>query len=214
VAVFEAILFDNDGVLVDTERLYYAATRQVLAGIGVELDESAYVELFLRQGVGAWHLAEERGLSPAVVSDLRAARDRRYLDLLHSEDVTMPGVADLVAGLAQKFRLAVVTSSHIEPFVRTHARTGLLAHFEFALTRGDYLNSKPAPEPYLRAMERLHLSADRCLVIEDSERGLRAAKAAGLTCWIIPSPLTATSDFSAADAILPSLADAVARLSR
>lgn len=210
--MFEAILFDNDGVLVDTERLYYAATRQVLAGIGVDLDEAAYVELFLRQGVGAWHLAEERGLSPAAVADLRAARDRRYLELLGTEDVTMPGVTDLVAALARRFRLAVVTSSHHEPFARTHARTGLLAHFEFALTRGDYLHSKPAPEPYLRAIERLRLPADRCLVIEDSERGLRAAKAAGLTCWIIPSPLTAASDFIAADAVFDTLADAVAHL--
>lgn len=210
--MFAAILFDNDGVLVDTEQLYYAATREVLEGIGVPLDQATYVELFLRQGVGAWHLAEARGLSADAVVVLRRARDRRYLDLLATSDITMPGVAELLPALAQQFRLAVVTSSQPEPFRRTHARTGLLRHFEFCLTRADYLHSKPDPEPYLCAMKRLGVPADLCLVIEDSERGLRAAKAAGLTCWVIPSRLTRNNAFDGADAIFDSLGAASAHL--
>lgn len=208
----QAILFDNDGVLVDTERLYFKATREVLAGIGISLDEDMYVELFLRQGTGAWHLAEGAGLSSAEVRTLRDARDRRYLDLVAVSDIVIPGVAELLPRLARQFRMAVVTSSQPEPFARTHARTGLLPHFEFCLTRADYVHSKPAPEPYLRAVERLGVAGEACLVIEDSERGLRAAKAAGLTCWVIPSSLTRGSSFAGADAIFGSLADAVAHL--
>ncbi len=124
----------------------------------------------------------------------------------------IPGVAEILPALAKRFRLALVTSSEPEPFVRTHARTGLLAHFEFALTRVDYVRSKPEPEPYLRAVERLGLPPDRCIVIEDSERGLRAAKAAGLVCWVIPSTFTRRESFVGADMILNSLADAAARL--
>ena len=77
-SVFDAILFDNDGVLVDTEHLYFRANQEALAGVGIELDADAYVELFLREGRGAWHLARERGLGPADIEALRAARDRRY----------------------------------------------------------------------------------------------------------------------------------------
>jgi len=210
--MFQAILFDNDGVLVDTEGLYYSANRQALATIGVDLAEADYVEFFLRQGVGAWHLAEARGLSPADIESLRAWRDNRYFELVASADITMAGVAELLPRLAERYRLAIVTSSEPEPFARSHARTGLLPHFEVVLTRADYRLSKPEPEPYLRAVERLGLPPERCLVIEDSERGLHAAKAAGLVCWVIPSALTRGCQFAGADAVLDSLGEAAGRL--
>ncbi len=210
--MFQAILFDNDGVLVDTESLYFRANREVLATAGVQLDEAAYVELYLRQGLGAFHLATERGLSDADVQALRAARNRRYIELVANEDILIPGVFDLVRRLSRQARLAIVTSAEPEPFARSHARTGLLSFFELVLTRADTLRAKPDPEPYLLALARLGVAAPQALVIEDSERGLRAAKAAGLACWVIPSGLTHGSDFSAADAVLPDLAAAAARL--
>jgi HAD superfamily hydrolase (TIGR01509 family) len=212
VISLDAILFDNDGVLVDTEHLYFRANQETLAGVGINLDADTYVELFLREGKGAWHLARERGLAPADIDALRAARDRRYAALVAGADVMIPGVADIVPALARRYRLAIVTSSEPGPFARTHARTGLLEHFELVLAQGDYARAKPEPDPYLRAVERLGVPADRCLVIEDSERGLRAAKAAGLRCWVIPSSLTAGGRFDAADAVLDSLGAAAARL--
>jgi HAD superfamily hydrolase (TIGR01509 family) len=210
--MFDAILFDNDGVLVDTEALYFRANREALASVGVALDEPTYIELFLREGLGAWHLAEARGIDPAGIAELRAARDRRYFQLVDEAEIVIPGVSELLPKLAARFRMAIVTSSEPGPFTRTHARTGLLPHFELVLTRVDYTNAKPDPEPYLCAVSRLGLPPARCLVIEDSERGLRAAKAAGLSCWVVPSGLTASGNFAAADAVLPDLAAAAARL--
>ena len=124
----------------------------------------------------------------------------------------MPGVGDIVRTLARRYRLAIVSSSEPGPFARTHAATGLLEHFELVLLQGDYARAKPEPDPYLRAVERLGVPAGRCLVIEDSERGLRAAKAAGLRCWVIPLALTVGQRFDAADAVLENLAAAAARL--
>jgi HAD superfamily hydrolase (TIGR01509 family) len=210
--MWDAILFDNDGVLVDTEGLYFRANREVLAGVGVELSEADYVELFLREGLGAWHLAEARGHSATRIEALRAARDRRYFELVDEGEILIPGVAELLPRLAARYRLAIVTSSEPGPFARTHARTGLLPHFELVLTRADYRRSKPDPEPYLTAVARLGLPPARCLVIEDSERGLRAAKAAGLCCWVVPSQLTAASCFDSADAVFPDLGAVGARL--
>lgn len=203
--VFDAILFDNDGVLVDTEALYFQANREVLATVGVDLDQAGYVEWFLREARGAWHLAEARGVPEATINDLRAQRDRRYAALIEEADVSIAGAADVVRALAGRYRLALVTSSDPNHLRAAHARTGLLALFPVILAKGDYERCKPDPEPYLRAMQRLNVPAERCLVIEDSERGLRAAKAAGLTCWVIPSTLTDTGRFDAADAILPDL---------
>lgn len=210
--MWKAILFDNDGVLVDTEALYHRANREVLATAGVDLDEAAHIELYLRQGIGAFHLAAERGLSAAEIAALREARNRRYVELVANEDILIPGVFALVRRLAERYRLAIVTSAEPEPFARSHARTDLLPFFEVILTRADTVRAKPDPDPYLLAVSRLGLRGADCLVIEDSERGLRAAKAAGLACWAIPSGLTRGSDFSAADAVFADLQTAARRL--
>lgn len=211
--MFKAILWDNDGVLVDTEGLYFQATREVLASVGVELTVEDYRRLFLVESRGAWHLASARGVDEAGVRSLAVARDRRYLELIARCNPLLPDARHVVSTLAARFRMAIVTSSQPEPFHRAHATTDLLRWFEFALTREQYARPKPDPEPYRIACERLGLAPSDVLVIEDSERGLRSAKAAGLTCWVVPSPLTASSDFTGADARLATLRDVLVRLS-
>jgi HAD superfamily hydrolase (TIGR01509 family) len=209
---FAAVLFDNDGVLVDTEGTYFLANREALARFDVALDREAYIELFLRDSRGAWDLLRERGVSEREVWLARAWRDRRYQELLGAgaaSDLLLPGVAAGLAALVGRFRLAIVTSSEPEPFATVHARAGILHHFELALTREQYAKAKPDPEPYLRAVERLALPPERCLVVEDSERGLRAAKAAGLVCWVVPSELTRGGRFEGADALLEDFAAVV-----
>ncbi|MEY4507888.1 MAG: hypothetical protein RLZZ450_10 [Pseudomonadota bacterium] len=194
-----ALLWDHDGVLVDTERLYFRATRELLAEVGAELDEAGYRRFFLQQGTGAWHLARERGCAEDEIQSLKRRRDARYEALLRSEDVLIPGVLPVLVELASRVRMAIVTSSKRVHFDAIHQRTELPRHFEFVLAREDYTLSKPDPEPYLAGVARLGLAPADCLVIEDSERGLAAAKAAGLSCWVIPSDLTQFSDFRAAD---------------
>jgi HAD superfamily hydrolase (TIGR01509 family) len=211
----EAILFDNDGVLVDTEGYYFQANREALARFGVALDREAYVELFLRDSRGAWDRLRERGVGERAIWLARAERDRRYEELLGAgdlDDLLLPGVADGLAALAGRFRMAIVTSSEPQPFAAVHARAGILHHFELALTREQYEKAKPDPEPYVRAVERLGVPRERCLVVEDSERGLRAAKAAGLACWIVPSELTRGGRFEEADAVLDDFAAVARRL--
>jgi HAD superfamily hydrolase (TIGR01509 family) len=210
--LIDAILFDNDGVLVDTEGYYFQANREALAAFGVTLDREAYIELFLRDSRGAWDRLRERGVAERAIELARAARDRRYQELLGAGDLLMPGVAAGLAALAGRYRMAIVTSSEPEPFAAVHARAGILHHFELALTREQYERSKPDPEPYRRAVERLGVAPERCVVVEDSERGLRAAKAAGLACWVVPSELTRGGRFADADAVLDDFAAVVRRL--
>ena len=207
-----ALLWDNDGVLVDTEGLYFQATREVLATVGVELDEALYLQLFLREGRGAFHLARERGLDEAEIDTLRNARDARYAQLLETGSLLFAGVEQAVSALARQYRMAIVTSSLREHFELIHRSTRLLHHFELVLTHGDYLHAKPDPDPYLTALARLGLRADACLVIEDSERGLRAARAAGLRCWVVPSPLARDGSFAGAERVFASLGELVTAL--
>jgi len=204
--MWKALLWDHDGVLVDTERLYFQANREVLAEVGAALSEADYKRYLLVTGTGAWHLAAERGCTEAQIAELKRQRDARYQELLRTEHVEIAGIAELLAELHPHIRMAIVTSSKRADFEVIHRRTTLRQYFELILVREDYKASKPDPEPYLTALARLQLTASECLVIEDSGRGLAAAKAAGLACWVIPSDLTRDSDFSAADRKLEDLA--------
>jgi len=76
--MLKAIFWDNDGVLVDTERLYFLATQHVLATVGIPLTQEQYIELFLVQGKGAWHLAADKRASPSAIAQLRHARNTLY----------------------------------------------------------------------------------------------------------------------------------------
>jgi HAD superfamily hydrolase (TIGR01509 family) len=210
--VWKAIFWDNDGVLVNTEGLYYRATREVLAAVGVSLSEEAYIDLFLRDGKGAWHLAEARGVPAAQVPALRRRRDDLFASFIDAGPTAIVGVADVVRRLSARYRMAIVTSS--EHFDRIHRDPAFLALFEFVLTPAHYRYSKPHPDPYLVAIERSGLRPQDCLVIEDSERGLRAAKSAGLTCWVVPSAFTRTCSFPGADRVLESVVAVEAALSR
>ncbi len=211
---YKALLWDNDGVLVDTERWYFQATREVMAEVGIELTPALYFEHFLASSGGTWHLAAARGLSEADIERLRVKRNRKYLHHLDTEALPISGVREALEALRPHFRMGIVTSSRRDHFEAIHRRTGFLEYFEFALTHDDYTNSKPDPEPYLRAIERMGLPASECLAIEDAPRGLAAARAADLDCWVIPTDLSRAADFSRATRVLKSVSEIPALLPR
>jgi HAD superfamily hydrolase (TIGR01509 family) len=203
--MLNTILWDHDGVLVDTERLYYRATREVLARFGVDLAVEQYRQFHLVEARGSWHLL--KGVTPDEVEVLRRERNDLYLKMLLANDVLVPGVVPLLRRLAERYRMAVVTSSNREHFEAIHRRTGLPELMQFVLAREDYGECKPHPEPYLRAVERFGAATEDCVVVEDSTRGLTAAKAAGLRCWIVHSEITEGLDFEGADRHCASLAE-------
>ena len=98
--------------------------------------------------------------------------------------------------------MGIVTSSRRDHFHTIHRRTGLLEFFDFVLTSDDYAESKPAPDPYLAGIARTGYAPAECLAVEDAPRGLAAARAAGIDCWVIPTDLSRPADFSAATRIL------------
>ena len=201
------ILFDNDGVLVDTEHLYFRATADVLRGVGIELQEEEYRQYFLVEGTGVWPRIQARGYSDEQISGMRRERNEKYSFYLAQSDIAIPGVKDVLVRLYGRVKMGVVTSSKRDHFEQIHNRTGFRRYFDFVVAEGDYTHSKPHPEPYLKALERGNVRAGDCLVIEDSLRGLQSAKAAGFECWVIPRGLTRSSDFSQADRVLGKLSE-------
>ena len=209
---YAAILWDNDGVLVDTERLYFQSTQDVFARAGIDLTVQHYIEYFLMRSRGTTKFAAAHGLSAAEIAAMQDVRNERYLQLLEHEPITIAGVRETLMTLRPHFVMGIVTSSRRRHFETMHRRTGLLEFFDFAVTREAYAQSKPAPDSYRAAVARSGFPAGRCLAIEDAPRGLIAARAAALDCWVIPTELTRPATFSGAIRVLDRIADVAALL--
>jgi len=199
--MLKAVFWDNDGVLVDTEELFYDTTRAVLSSAGFELTPEQFTAYALRQGRSVFELLEET-IDESEVERLRSERNARYAERLAAGVAPIDGIEAVLASLAGRVTLAVVTSSNPEHLEIMHRHTGLLRYFDFVLTNRDYAHTKPHPAPYLTALARSGLVPEECIVIEDSERGLAAAQAAGLRCVVVPRGLTRGGAFRGAYRVL------------
>jgi HAD superfamily hydrolase (TIGR01509 family) len=208
ISVKRYILWDNDGVLVDTEHWYFKATQRALGELGVHLDEETYQERMVR-GASSWELAAQAGIDPERIVAKRQQRDAYYQAYLAQETIEIPGVEPVLATLARdgSVKMAIVTTSTRANFDSIHRNRNLLRFMDFALTREDYVSSKPDPESYLLALSRFGASADECLVVEDSQRGLQAAIAAGIDCAVVYNAFTVGHDFTGAAHLLDSIHD-------
>ena len=205
--MLSAIMWDNDGVLVNTEHYYFEANRTYLRRFGIELTEEQYFEWFLCADRGAWHLLDPDA-SPEQIAHWRCERNAIHLRLLDEADsLITPGIEPLLEQLAGHVDMGIVTSATRESFSAIHRKHDLLRYFRFALTAETYDRSKPHPAPYLRGIERIGKPADQCLVVEDSPRGLQAALSAGLRCIILRHPLMAHHDFAGAWCVVNSTAE-------
>lgn len=201
---YKYILWDNDGVLVNTEQWYFAATREALAELGVQLPIDAYQQIMI-QGRSSWELAAQAGVNPQQIKDGQDLRDELYRTYLRNNDLRIKGVFEVLSELAQHYQMAIVTTCRRDDFELIHSNLDLLQFMQFVLTREDYAESKPHPEPYLTALQKFSATSSQALVVEDSERGLRAAQAAAIDCAVVDYHFTRGHDFSAAQYRLQTL---------
>ena len=211
---FSAVLFDFDGILVDTEWAIYQAWLRTFQTHGHDLPLDTYTHC-IGSDFATWspktHLEELTGRA-FDWHDLDARRQVEILAELTHEG-TMPGVITLLEKLAGVgIRRAVVSSSSHHWVDGWLERLSLRHYFETVVCRGDAERIKPAPDLYLEAARRLTLTPADCLVIEDSLNGVISAKAAGMSVWVVPNRVTAGLDFSAADRIFPSLVEVAKEL--
>ena len=200
------VLWDNDGVLVDTEEGYYLATRRALAEIGIALELELYHRL-RAQGVTSWTLAERAGIDSGTIDRQRNLRDGYYQQFIRSRNLEIQGVHDTIASMTAAYRMAIVTTAKRRDFELIHRERRIVRHMEFVLTGDDYQPHKPAPDGYLAALARFGASPDEAVVIEDSKQGLDAAHAAGLQCLIVHNRFFGTAhDFAGATRVLDSVA--------
>src|ERR1700682_5937273 len=151
LSVKKYILFDHDGVLVDTEFWYYKAGERALADIGFTLDR----EQFLRdmtQGLATWAQARVAGIDEETISRQREVRNDYYQDYLRAEAIEIEGVVETLAELAKYVRMAIVTTAKRVDFEIIHENRKIRQFMDFVLVREDYKLAKPDPEPYLTGL--------------------------------------------------------------
>ena len=191
------ILFDHDGVLVDTEFWYHKAGERALADIGLTLDKDQYLR-DMNQGSGTWAQARAAGIDEQTISRQREVRDDYYQEYLKTEAIEIEGVVEALSELSKYVRMAIVTTAKRADFETIHEKRRIRQFMDFVLVREDYKLAKPHPEPYLTGLKRLGAGKEETLVVEDSTRGLNSAVAAGIDCVIVYNEFTKASDFSQA----------------
>ena len=142
-----------------------------------------------------------------MIERARKQRNRDFSKRIAQGVDLMEGVLETLRELHGRMPMAVVTSSLPENLWTMHRAHGLEGFFETVVAAGDTPHSKPHPGPYLLAAERLGGDPGRCVVVEDSQRGLQAAIAAGMSCVVIPNEMTRAGDFSTADRVITSLGE-------
>lgn len=212
-----AIIFDFDGVIADTEPLHFAALQRVLADIGITLTETAYYADYLGFDDRGCFMAalqtNQRPITPQLLKDLMTRKATAYLAAVKQRLVIFPGVRELVHEAADRYRLAIASGALRPEIELILEEAGIRKQFRQITSAEDVSRGKPAPDPFLHALEGLNraegngaLQAKDCLVIEDSLPGIRAARSAGMKVLAVANTHT-VQDLGEADAITHSLAE-------
>jgi HAD superfamily hydrolase (TIGR01509 family) len=206
--LIRAIVFDFDGLILDTEEPVYRSWLEVYEAHGEDLPFERWVQIVGSTTAGfhpQHHLEERLGRSlPKEVLDRRIGR-RTELVLANK---ILPGVVQRIdEAKAMGLKLGVASSSTVD-WVRGHlVRLGIFDRFDCVRCRDDVANAKPEPDLYISVLACLGVSASEAFAFEDSPNGLLAAKRAGMRCVAIPNSITARLDLGQADGVLGSLAE-------
>jgi HAD superfamily hydrolase (TIGR01509 family) len=216
--MLRALIFDFDGVIADAEPVHMRAFQEVLGEEGLSLSRQEYYDKYLALDDKTFFRTalkdKGRDFDQKVIENLMARKSNYYDRLIKEEIVILPGVTDFVRNAAQRYRLAIGSGAlrHEIEFILDHA--GIKGMFRVITSAEDVENCKPAPDVFIKALERINdnsrpepgIKPDECLVIEDSIAGIKAARAAGMKCLAVTNSYSAER-LSQADMVVRSLED-------
>ena len=196
------VIFDMDGVLVDSQRLHREAFDVLAAEVGVPFGDALFHDVFGQTNVEIFRRWLGEGLGVERVRVLDDRKEAIYRDLARDRLAPLPGMPELLNRLAgEGFRLAVGSSGPRENVELMLARFGWVDRFRATVTKDDVGRGKPDPEVFLRAAEGMDLAPSACVVVEDAPAGIEAARRAGMRCLAISST-RATAELGAADVVV------------
>lgn len=209
-----AVIFDFDGLIVDTESTGYHTWKEIFAHHGHELPVERYAQVVGTDFSTSYDPRRDLEALTGLVLDweeIEAARRARETELRHTLQ-TLPGVVDrLLEARALGFGTAIASSSPRWWIDSWMEQLGLGQHFDHISTVDDTGKVKPDPSLFLHAAENLRVAPDEAVIFEDSLNGLRAAQAAGIRCVVAPGPMTRHLDFTGALRRVGSLAEVTLR---
>lgn len=179
----EAIIFDMDGTLIDSEKVHSKCYFIYMKNLGIDFDEEEFKE-FLIENQGApdssfvKKLIKKYGLKNSL-KEIVAAKNACYRKLIASDVFAFDGAVDLVKGLKVKYKLALASSSDMEDIEACMKKIGLFDTFDVIVSGSELKNPKPAPDIFLLTAKKLGVDIKDCLIFEDSLMGLEAAKKSG-----------------------------------
>ena len=207
--LIEALVFDFDGVIVDTETPDYLSWQDVFSSYGVELDRALWSQFIGGDGRGfdgSQHL-ESLVETPVDHEAVKRRRRASYEELVEASPLR-PGVTEYILAAKRLGLKLGVASSSSRRWVEGHlAQRGLLGYFDTVKTSDDVASVKPAPDLYLASVAKLETLPGEAIAIEDSANGVTAAKRAGLWCLAVPNPMTKDLPLDHADMLIDSLSD-------
>jgi HAD superfamily hydrolase (TIGR01509 family) len=207
-----AVIFDMDGVLVDSEPLTIRAYLQAAAEHGLPMDEGEFIQHFVIEGTLIRSFFEAQAKGTADWEDFFQRKTEIYRELVRDELKLMPGAVALLTELrAHNIPLALATSAARVTIQLVLTRFNLASYFENIVSLEDVTRPKPDPEPFLKAAALLDTPPHRCVVIEDAAKGVVAARAAGMKCVVVPTALTRPNGLVGADLVLRSLEELTTR---
>ena len=208
-----AVIFDMDGVLVDSEPFGFEALRRVMIRHGLPYSQEENAEFLGRTTLDSCRILKQRHGLPASVETLADWYVEGMLEQIARGPVPMIGVPDVLHRVrASGYRLALASSAEVRVIEANLAALSIRPLFEAVVSGTQVARGKPAPDVFLAAADRLGTPPARCLVVEDSRNGLLAAKAAGMRCAVVPCSYTREQDFREADHRLTALPELVALL--
>ncbi|HEV2133977.1 MAG TPA: HAD family phosphatase [Terracidiphilus sp.] len=185
---FRAYLFDCDGTIADSMPLHYVAWKSALAEWNCEFDEKLFYQWGGKPPVEiVSELNRMQGLS-IPVQEVAARKENLYFELLPRLE-PVAEVLEHIDAMHRRIPFAVVSGSTRESVINSLTAIRLLDKFDLIVGSEDYARSKPAPDAFLTAAQRLGVAPGDCLVFEDAEIGIQAAKSAGMATVKVPSPL-------------------------
>ena len=207
--MIDAVVFDMDGVIVDSERVWDDVREEYTREAGGTYTAAATRDMMGMSSV-EWsrYMAEQLGV-PGTPEEINAAIVERMLKQYGESPPLIPGAVETVRRLAERWPLAIASSSNPELIEVVLDAAGLRGLFPVAVSSEEVARGKPAPDVYLEAASRLGVEPTRCAAVEDSHNGIRSAKAAGMRVIAVPNLHFPPDDeaLALADVVVPSIGE-------